>query len=91
MGRLEAFEDELSRLHLRRPGGISLHLRSAEMVVRGLESFTRDQPPLSKNLRLPEFEQSDRLLFPKPRPRDMSAFAPVAFDARHSSDWAPSQ
>jgi hypothetical protein len=84
---LAAFEAKLSDLHSRRPASVSVHLRSPELIARNLESFDREHPPIGKNLQLPEFERSDRLLFPPPRRPAVSMLA-VAFDPRFSAEWA---
>jgi hypothetical protein len=88
---LAAFEAKLSDLHSRRPASVKIHLRSPELIARNLESFDREHPPIGKNLQLPEFVRSDRLLYPPPRRLDLSAFAPVPHDDRFSADWAATQ
>jgi len=87
MRRLAAFDGKLSDLHSRRPASVKMQIRSPELVARDLANFNREQPPLHKHLQLPEFRQSDRLIFPPPRRLDMSMFAPVP-DDRHSANWA---
>jgi hypothetical protein len=54
--RMSALVSELSRLHQTRPAGISLHLLEPELVARGLERFTTNQPSLVNEVRLPAFE-----------------------------------
>jgi hypothetical protein len=88
MCRLAAFEHKLSNLHSRRPSSVKTQISSPELVARNLKSFDREHPPLSKTLQLPEFERSDRPLFPPPQRRDMSMLAPVPYDPRYSADWA---
>jgi len=67
--RIAANDDELSSLVRSRPlGAASRRLLSAELVARGLESFSREQPPLGKELALPDWRQPTQLAWPA-RPR----------------------
>jgi hypothetical protein len=65
--RIAANDKKLSNLHQARPAGISRHLRSAELVARGLESFGRDNPSLTQELKLPDWEQPTKLAWPPPQ------------------------
>jgi hypothetical protein len=65
--RIAANDAELFRLHQARPAGISVHLRSAELEARDLESFTRDAPSITKELRLPDWEQPTKTVWPRPQ------------------------
>jgi hypothetical protein len=85
--RIAANDEKLSRLHQARPAGVALHLRSAELEARGLESFTRSEPSIAERLRLPTFEPGERLAWPSPQP---ASFAPVVLggDQRvYSGEW----
>jgi hypothetical protein len=53
--RIEANNAKISDLHLARPSGAGLHLAEAELVARNLDGFTRDNPPIAKQLQLPDF------------------------------------
>lgn len=66
--RIAANDKQLTNLHLARAAGVSRHLLSAELVARGLESFSRDNPSLTQELKLPDWEQSTKLAWPPPQP-----------------------
>jgi hypothetical protein len=68
--RIGANDSECSQLHRARPAGVKLHLDNPELVTRGLERFTRDNPAIAQELRLPDFEQSARTAWPPRRPFD---------------------
>jgi hypothetical protein len=91
-GRAGALDQQLSRLHQSRPSGCKGQLLSVELTARGLSEYSRDQPPLARELRIPDFHESNRLLYP---PRDDEPFAVTVSGAvssvhsrqRHSGDW----
>jgi hypothetical protein len=85
--RIAASEVELSHLHQARPSGVSLHLLGAELVARGLDNFTRDDPSIANELKLPDFEHSVRMAWPPPRTLDSALFSPVSASPRYSADW----
>jgi hypothetical protein len=67
LNRMGANNAELSRLHQTRQPGVSLNLIEAELVARGLDGFSRDQPSIAKQLMLPKFEQSELMAWPPRR------------------------
>jgi hypothetical protein len=86
--RMTANNAQISNLHLARSSGVKLHLLDAELVARGLESFTRDVPSITKELKLPAFEPGRPPAWP-PRPQSHSTwFAPMPYDPRFSSRWS---
>jgi hypothetical protein len=85
--RIAANDEELSQLHRARPAGVPLHLRNAEQEARNLDAFTRDTPSVTKELKLPDWERSNKLAWPLPRPHNIPTVAPVAYDRRYSGDW----
>ena len=87
--RMAANDTELSRLHQARPSGVSLHLLGAELVARGLESFSIARPSIVEQLQLPNFDHSGQTLWPRLVPLNPVLIAPVvAGDPRqHSADW----
>jgi hypothetical protein len=86
--RMTANNGQISNLHLARSSGVKLHLLDAELVARGLESFTRDVPSITKELKLPAFEPGRPPAWP-PRPQSHSTwFAPMPYDPRFSSRWS---
>jgi hypothetical protein len=88
-GRIAENDEELSHLHRSRPTGAKGHLRSAELEARELDEFSRDFPPLGKELRLPDFTHSDKLVWP-PREVPASVLFAQALPSDHprfSGDW----
>lgn len=93
LNRIAINDNALSALHQSRPNGSKGQLLGAELVARGLDEFSRDEPSINRELRLPDWQESNRLAFP---PRDDEPFAvrvaaPVASvhsRKRHSADWA---
>ena len=87
--RITANDAELAQLHQARPSGESPHLDGAELTARGLERFTRENPSIASELRLPSFEHSDPTVWPPSRTFDPNLFAPVVSgDPRLSTgDW----
>jgi hypothetical protein len=89
--RIRANDLALSDLHGSRPDGAKGTLLSAELTARNLSEFNRDQPSLTRDLRLPEWQESCRLAWP---PRDTPAavllsesIASQGDPRRHSSEW----
>jgi hypothetical protein len=85
--RITANDLELDQLHQARPSGVSLHLDGAELTARGLDRFTRDEPSIITELRLPGWPHSGRMAWPPPQPFDPERFAPAPHDRRFSSEW----
>ncbi len=88
--RIGANDAALSQLHRGRPANAKGTLLSAELVARGLDEFSRDSPPLSKELRLPDWAESCRLVWP-PRETPASVLLSESMsgdaDPRYSADW----
>lgn len=79
--------EEVSRINGAAQSGEHRRLLDVELTARGLERFTRENPSILGELRLPSFEHSDRMVWPPPRIFDQSMFAPVPFDRRYSPEW----
>jgi hypothetical protein len=89
--RMQAFDAELSTLHQARPAGLSLRLLKPELIARGLEGFTINQPSLINEVKLPAFEPGKPQAWPPPQPSMAAAFAATVpgYDPRRfSADWA---
>jgi hypothetical protein len=90
---LEALKnEEVSRINGSAPPGERRRLLGVELTARGLESFSTTDPPIAKGVQLPDWAQSARMVWPRPRPFDPASFAPVSFapvsfDRRLSADW----
>ncbi len=92
LDRIAANDVELSQLNSSRPNGASgAYLYGAELTARELGGFSRVQPSLSKQLQLPDWQQSDRLIYPPPRPSPAAAYAatlaPAYGDHRGANWW----
>jgi hypothetical protein len=83
----EEIDKEVSRINGAAPSGEHRRLLEVELTARGLERFTREDPSIANELRLPSFEHSDRTVWPPPRVFDQSMFEPVPYDPRYSPDW----
>ena len=66
--RIAVNDEALSRLHQARPAGVALHLLGAELVARGLDGFTRFEPSIASELKLPDWNQATKLAWPPPTP-----------------------
>jgi len=88
--RIGANDAALSQLHGSRPSGAKGTLLGAELTARQLEAFTRDEPSLTRELRLPSWLVSSKLDWP---PRELpasvmiAAAMPTSDPRRHSADW----
>lgn len=89
--RIRANDAALSDLHGSRPDGAKGTLLGVELTARNLSEFNRDQPSLTRDLRLPEWQESCRLAWP---PRETPAsvllsesIASQGDPRRHSSQW----
>jgi hypothetical protein len=80
----EAADKEVQRVNAAAPG--SQRLQTVELHARKLERFTRATPSLAKTVQLPDYQESEKLLWPPRVPRDMSLFAPVIAPAA-GPDW----
>jgi hypothetical protein len=58
-----------------------------ELAARGLESFSRDNPSIAAELRIPSFDRGGRMAWPPPQTLDPSLFSPVSASPRYSADW----
>jgi hypothetical protein len=65
--RKKACDVEVSRLNGSAPAGVALRLRAVELVARNLAGFTRDQPSITNELRLPDWDQPNKLARPPPQ------------------------
>jgi Rhodopirellula transposase DDE domain len=47
---------------------LALHLLGAELVARGLDSFTRFEPSIAGELKLPDWDEPTKFVWPPPKP-----------------------
>jgi hypothetical protein len=66
--RIAVNDAALSRLHQARPAGVALHLLGAELVARGIGGFTRFEPSIAADLKLPDWDQPTKFVWPPPTP-----------------------
>jgi hypothetical protein len=85
--RMTANDAEISDLHIARAAGVKLHLLGAELVARGLESFTRDVPSITKELKLPAFEPGQPPAWPRRAQLHSTWFGPMPHNPRFSARW----
>jgi hypothetical protein len=66
-------------------------LYGAELTARELGGFNREQPSLTKQLQLPDWDNSAKLLYPPPQPSIAAAYAetmaPANGDHRGANWW----
>jgi hypothetical protein len=65
--RAEVIDRKIDDLHGWAPAGESRRLLRTELVARNLSSFSRDEPPFAKELKLPDWHQSNRFVWPPPK------------------------
>jgi hypothetical protein len=89
--RVEALDQECSRINGEAPAGDHRRLLGVELTARKLAGFSTESPSIAKELKLPDFDHSDRMAWPSLQPSlaesyAMSMMAP--HDPRYSADWA---
>lgn len=93
--RIAANDAALSALHGSRPSGAKGYLLGAELIARGLDDFSRDQPSITRELRLPDWAESNKLLWPPPAVPAAVLLAEMVSQIhdprRHSADWFAAQ
>ena len=66
--RIEAVDKEVSRINGSAPEGEHRRLRQTELVARGLNNFSRADPPITKAVQLPGWTNSEKMVWPPPQP-----------------------
>jgi len=66
--RAEAVDKEVSRINGSAPEGEHRRLRQTELVARGLNNFSRADPPIAKAVQLPDWTNSETMVWPPPQP-----------------------
>ena len=88
--RIADLDRRLSALHQSRPSGAKGQLLSAELKARELSEFSRDEPSISRELKLPSWTASNKLAWPPPaRPLGVVLAEAMSGDAdpRYSAHW----
>lgn len=65
--RIAVNDAAVSHLHQARPAGVALHLLGAESVARGLDGFTRFEPSIAADLKLPDWGEPTKFVWPPPQ------------------------
>jgi hypothetical protein len=89
--RAKVIDQECVRIDVEAPAGERRRLRGVELTARGLESFDRSCPPLTGSVKLPDWTDSARMVWPPPTiPLSVQVAASIAgqHDPRFSADWA---
>jgi hypothetical protein len=78
----EEIDQECSRVNGSAPPGEHRRLRQVELVARGLDNFSRADPPITKAVQLPDWTNSEKMLWPPP---NQSLAVQVATSMTYSS------
>jgi hypothetical protein len=92
--RIEGIDKEVSRINGSAPSCEHRRLRQVELVARGLDNFTRADPPITKAVHLADWTHSERLIWPRSQPSMAAVFAMSMVpphDPRYTADWAAAQ
>ena len=60
-------------------------LKDPELLARGLDNFSRANPPMSEGTQLPDWSHSEKMLWPIRQ--SFFPYAPAPQDIYHSSEW----
>ncbi len=91
--RVKTLDDEMADYNRRGASGQGLHLDSVELTARRLSGFTRDDPSVIDKVTLPEYDHSNRNVWP---PRRVTAAVlmaeamtatPADDRRRYGPDW----
>jgi hypothetical protein len=81
----ETIDKECSRVNGSAPAGEHRRLIGPELKARGLAAFSRANPPIAKGTTLPDWVQSEVMLWPLKS--SFFPFAPAPQDIRYTSEW----
>jgi hypothetical protein len=84
--RIVVFDGKLGELHQSRPSGVGAHLTGAELEARQLESFSRDRPPIVKQIILYDLASGKQVWPPIVR-RDLSSTIQVINEVGRNAEW----
>jgi hypothetical protein len=83
-----ALDREASAVNISAAPGEHRRIKAVELLARDLANFSISQPSIAQGLRLPDWQASELMLFPRREALDPSLYAPPPFDVRFSEDWA---
>jgi hypothetical protein len=81
-----AVDKRSTDLNIAAPPGESRRLPQVELLARGLKAFSIHQPSITRDLKLPDWEHSDTLVFPRREALDPSLYAAPPYDERFSAE-----
>jgi hypothetical protein len=84
-GRAAECDRNVARINGSAPRGEHRRLREVELMARNLERFTRDEPSITKELKLPDWDQPTKLAWPPHRPSNWSSVTPAMHHP--GADW----
>ena len=86
--RIEAVDKEVSRVNGSAPEGEHRRLRQTELVARGLDNFSRADPPITKAVQLPDWTNSEKMVWPPPRPSlAVQVATSMTYGPNPGADW----
>jgi hypothetical protein len=83
-----AVDRQVSAVNGSAPDGVHRRLKTVELHARQLDAFSIAQPSISRDLKLPDWQASEQMVWPRKERLDPSLYAAPAFDVRFSEDWA---
>jgi hypothetical protein len=89
LARIADHERRVSTLEESRPPGVKGQLLGPELVAREMQGFSRDQPSIACELKLPDWVQSNKLAWP-PRSTPLAVLVAEGTPTDHprnSADW----
>jgi hypothetical protein len=86
--RIEAADKEVSCINGSAPSGDHRRLLGVELTARNLASFSTARPSIMKELKLPHFDHSDRMVWPPPStPLAVLASQAMPAPPHSGGDW----
>jgi hypothetical protein len=64
---VEVLDQECDRINSEAPNGENRRLLGVELTARNLKSFSRSEPSVVVGVKLPDWSQSDRMIWPPPK------------------------
>ena len=81
----EAANAMRSKINSAAPPGEHRRLKDPELLARGLDNFSRANPPMSEGTQLPDWSHSEKMLWPIRQ--SFFPYAPAPQDIHHTSEW----
>ena len=86
--RIEAVDKEVLRINGSAPSGRHRRLRQVELVARGLDNFSRAYPPITKAVQLPDWTNSEKMIWPPPQPSlAVQVAMSMTYGPHPGADW----